>query len=263
MSLREDLLSWLGLRRGDGYPNIDALMRDLRRALPNDESVLLRYIATVVVLLGRVAWADGEVTRMEEENLRALLSHIEGLGPGGVDAVCEVLHGKIPSLSDSEMELVYTELRSLCDGNERKQVMRLLVHIAAVDGRLSDPERHELSKISEELGVSLAEVEAEPIEPAHPASDEPTEDEPAHAASDEPTEDEPAHAASDEPTDAPPAEDEPAHIASDEPTGGDPAHAANDEPTTTEHAQGEPAPAGAPSGQDALEELEHEKDDRV
>ena len=35
----------------DRYPNLDALMRDLRAALPGDESVLLRYIGTVLVLL--------------------------------------------------------------------------------------------------------------------------------------------------------------------------------------------------------------------
>ncbi|MBK8258304.1 MAG: TerB family tellurite resistance protein [Polyangiaceae bacterium] len=156
------LLSWLGLKSGDGYPNLDALMRDLRKALPEDESVLLRYIGTVVVLLGRVAWADGRVTPKEEENLRALLSHIEGIAPAGVDAVCATLHGKIPAFSDNEMDVVYAELRAICDGNERKQIMRLLLRIAAVDGRLAETEHAELAKISDELGVSLAEVEAEP-----------------------------------------------------------------------------------------------------
>lgn len=171
------LLSWLGLRKGDAYPNLDALMGDLRKALPHDESVLLRYIATVVVLLGKVAWADGKVNPKEEERLRALLSHIQGLAPSGVDAVCEALHGKIPSFSESEMELVYTELRGICDGNERKQIMRLLLSIAAVDGRLSEAEKDELDLISQELGVSLAEVEAEPVlsGPAEPVISLPSE----------------------------------------------------------------------------------------
>lgn len=161
------LLSWLGLKKGDGYPNLDALMGDLRKALPRDESVLLRYIATVVVLLGKVAWADGQVTPKEEERLRALLTHIEGLGPSGVEAVCEALHGKIPSFSGDEMELVYRELRAICDGTERRQIMRLLLSIAAVDGRLTESERAELAKISEELGVSLEEV----VEPPAPTDE--------------------------------------------------------------------------------------------
>ena len=52
------LLSWLGFKRGDAYPNLDALIKELRHALPDDESVLIRYIAIVVVLVARVAWAD-------------------------------------------------------------------------------------------------------------------------------------------------------------------------------------------------------------
>lgn len=165
------LLSWLGLKRGDRYPNLDALMRDLRTALPHDESVLLRYIGTVVVLLGKVAWADGRVTPKEDETLRALLSHIEGLAPSGVDAVCGVLQGKIPDFSEGEMDLVYSELRALCDGNERKQIMRLLLRVAAVDGRLSEAERGELDRIADELGVSLEEVEAEPEIEAEPEAE--------------------------------------------------------------------------------------------
>lgn len=153
------LLSWIGLKRGDRYPNLDALMRDLRAALPHDESVLLRYIGTVLVLLGKVALADGRVTPKEEETLRALLSHVEGLAPSGVDAVCGALQGKIPAFSENEMDLVYSELRAICDGNERRQIMRLLVRIAAADGRLSDPEREELLRIADELGVPLEDVE--------------------------------------------------------------------------------------------------------
>lgn len=156
------LLSWLGLQRGDRYPNLDALMRDLRAALPGDESVLLRYIGTVLVLLGKVAWADGHVTAREEETLRALLSHIEGLGPAGVEAVYDAVHGRIPQLSEGEMDLVYSELRAICDGNERRQIMRLLLRIADADGRLSEAEGRELARIAEELGVPLSDVTTEP-----------------------------------------------------------------------------------------------------
>ena len=167
------LLSWL--KRGDGYPNLDALMRDLRKALPDDESILLRYIGTVVVLLGKVAWADGGVTPKEEESLRALLAHIQGLPPAGVDAVCRVLHGKIPSFSDSEMELVYSELRAICDGNERKQIMHLLLRVAAVDGRLAPAEHRELERIAEELGVDWNEIVGEAgSQPPSPAGEEPS-----------------------------------------------------------------------------------------
>jgi uncharacterized tellurite resistance protein B-like protein len=152
------LLAWLGLKQGDAYPNLDALLRELRKALPEDESVVLRYIAIVIALLGKVACADGRFTAKEEETLRSMLSHIERLSPASVEAVCGALQGKIPELSDEELSLCYRELKALCDGRERREVMRLLIGLAAVDGELKATEREQLEQIAEELGVSLSDI---------------------------------------------------------------------------------------------------------
>jgi DnaJ like chaperone protein len=154
------LLAWLGFKQGDAYPNLDALLRELRKALPDDESVVLRYIAIVIVLLGKVATSDGRFTEKEEQTLRSLLAHVERLSPTSVEAVCEALRGKIPELSDDELSLCYRELKALCDGRERLEVMRLLVGLATADGRISAAESAELTMIAEELGVSLSDVEA-------------------------------------------------------------------------------------------------------
>lgn len=150
------ILSWLGLQRGDAYPNLEALTRELRKAMPESESCVLRYIAVVVLLLGRVAVADGRFSQLEEEQLRALLRHIEGLSPTGVDAVCRAVQGKTGALTEDELTLCYRELKALCDGKERVEVLRLLRDLAAVDGRPSRAEREEIERIAVEIGVPLA-----------------------------------------------------------------------------------------------------------
>src|SRR5262245_12783399 len=99
------LLTWLGLKQGDEYPNLDALMKELRRALPDDESVVIRYIAIVVVLIARVAWADGQLSEKEEATLRELLTRVDRLSPSGVEAVCSTLRGKLPKMTDDELAL--------------------------------------------------------------------------------------------------------------------------------------------------------------
>jgi DnaJ like chaperone protein len=152
------LLAWLGLRSEDAYPNIDALMRELRRALPDDEAVVLRYIAIVIVLLGKVAYADGRLNEGEEQNLRALLSHIGRLAPSGVEAVCTSLRGQSHALSEDELALCYRELKALCDGKERREVLRLLAQLAASDGALAPAELQELETIAEEIGIPRDEV---------------------------------------------------------------------------------------------------------
>jgi DnaJ like chaperone protein len=162
------LLSWLGFKQEDAYPNLDALLRELRKALPEDESVVLRYIAIVIVLLGKVACADGRFNQHEDRKLRSLLSNIERLNPASVDAVCDALQGKIPKMSEEELSLCYRELKALCDGRERKEVMRLLVSIAVSDGAPSEAERAELENIAEELGVSLEDLKALEGDPSAP-----------------------------------------------------------------------------------------------
>jgi uncharacterized tellurite resistance protein B-like protein len=165
------LLSWLGLKRGDAYPNLDLLMKELRRALPDDESVVIRYMAIVVVLLGKVAWADGRFSEKEEATLRSLLTHVDRIAPSGVEAVCAVLRGMPPQMSAEETELCFRELKALCDGRERMEVIRLLIRLAAADGALSDSEHTELKAIADELGVTeeeLLSVEREILEAPTP-----------------------------------------------------------------------------------------------
>jgi DnaJ like chaperone protein len=152
------LLAWLGFKHGDEYPNLDALIRELRKALPDDESVLIRYIAIVLVLITRVAWADGGLSKEEEQTLRDLLAHVDRLSPAGIEAVCQALKGKLPKVSDEELALCYRELKSLCDGRERVEVIRLLARLAAVDGETSTAEHAELEEIAAELGISLADL---------------------------------------------------------------------------------------------------------
>jgi uncharacterized tellurite resistance protein B-like protein len=161
------ILSWLGIRRGDSYPNLDALLKELRRALPDHESVVLRYIAIVVILLSKVAWADGRFTGEEEEALRALLAHIEKLSPSSIDAVCTAVRSNASEVSEEELSLCYRELKALCDGRERMEVMRLLAQVAVSDGEPTESELAVLQSIAEELGIpaeDLASVRQEVVD---------------------------------------------------------------------------------------------------
>ena len=158
------ILSWLGIRQGDEYPNLHALLKELKHALPEHESVVLRYIAIVVILLSKVAWADGQFSEAEEEELRELLAHIDKLSPSAVDAVCTKLRVQAPDVNEDELALCYRELKALCDGRERMEVMRLLTQLAASDGEPTETERAALHSIADELGVpssDLASVEQE------------------------------------------------------------------------------------------------------
>jgi DnaJ like chaperone protein len=156
------VLTWLGFRDGSGG-NLDPLLIAVRCALPEDETVLVRYVAIVVALLGHVAYADGRFSEREERTLRGLLSKVSRLAPGGVDAVCKVLREAKP-LKPEELEICYREIKSLCDAEERLEVMRLLTELAFADGEPSADERTELDRIAEAIGVASPELAAIEVE---------------------------------------------------------------------------------------------------
>ncbi|WP_437631407.1 TerB family tellurite resistance protein [Sorangium sp. So ce854] len=170
------LLGWLGLKQGGSFPNLDALLKELRAALPDDEAVVLRYIATVIVLLGKVACVDGRFSSKEDALLRELLTHVDGLAPSGVDAVFNALQGKLPALQEGEVDRCYRELKALCNARERVEVVRLLIRLAAADGAPTPAERAEITSIAEELGVPLAEIEPDLSGQAGVQSGSPTSD---------------------------------------------------------------------------------------
>lgn len=156
------LLSWLGLAATSSYPNLEALMKELRRALPDDEPSVLRYIAIVSVLLERVVLADGRVSDREFRALRELFARIDRLAPRDAERVLQALAGKVPRISDDELELCFRELRALCDREERVGVLRLLVGVAEADGEAAPSELRELEQVAEALHVTLDEARQPP-----------------------------------------------------------------------------------------------------
>ena len=150
------LLTWLGYREGKAG-KLDPLLVELRCALPEDETVVVRYVAIVVALLGHVAYVDGQFTEREERTLRRLLTKVSRLEPDGVDAVCRILREGRP-LSEQELELCYREIKSLCDGHERLEVLRLVGELAFADGEPKAEERAVLARIAEAIGIPSGEI---------------------------------------------------------------------------------------------------------
>lgn len=161
------LLSWLGLKRREDQTNLDELVSELRTALPDDEAVVIRYIAIVAVLLSRVAQADGRFSEGEERTLRDLLARVDRLSPTAIDAVCGTLGEGMADLTERELGVCYRELKSLCDREERLQILRLLVRLAAADGALSATEKGEIRTIAEHIGLPAVDLEALELDAAN------------------------------------------------------------------------------------------------
>lgn len=150
------LLSWLGYREGN-EGKLGPLIVELRSALPEDESVVVRYVAMVIALLGHVAYVDGHLSDREERALRRLLMKVSRLEPSGIEAVCKVLREGRP-LTHDELEVCYREVKSLCDGQERLEVLRLVGEVAFADGEPTLEELATLARIAEAIGIPSQEI---------------------------------------------------------------------------------------------------------
>jgi uncharacterized tellurite resistance protein B-like protein len=155
-----DPLAWLGLSKGrPGTTHLSAIHAKVKALLPEDESVVHRYIVTVAVLLTRVAQSDGQVRPCEFDRLGVLFRHIDRMPSEGVESLCNTLNATVPQLTASELDLCYRELKSLCDADERLQVMRLLASQATVDGIVAPMVHSELMSIATALDVPSSLLE--------------------------------------------------------------------------------------------------------
>lgn len=155
-----DPLAWLGLKsKKDAQQGLSAIQAEVRSLLPDDESVVVRYIVIVAVLLTRIAFADGRVDQSEVDRVCALFRHIDRIPPSRIDSFWHSLMEHVPKLTDQETSLCFRELKTLCDAQERLQVMRLLASQAITDGDIHPSEHSELMAIAYELGVPARDIE--------------------------------------------------------------------------------------------------------
>jgi DnaJ like chaperone protein len=149
-----DPFAWLGLGRARGAASqLRAIHARVKSLLPEDESVVHRYIVVVAVLLARVAQADGALRRGERDHLGVLFRDVDRMTPEGIDELCRTLEECVPRLTPADVELCCRELKSLCDAEERLQVLRLLTSQATLDGNVAPQEHDELARIASHLDV--------------------------------------------------------------------------------------------------------------
>jgi DnaJ like chaperone protein len=155
-----DPLALLGLRsKAESHVHLHAIRERVRELLPADEAVVVRYIVVVAVLLTRVAHSDGRVLECELDHLRVLFRHIDRMPPDGIDVLCATLNEHVPQLSEEELQVCFHEIKSLCNAEERRQIMRLLASQATSDGHIVGPEHGTLLRIADALDVPLGEME--------------------------------------------------------------------------------------------------------
>ncbi len=152
---------WIGrANRIEALGDLQELERTVREVLgaADEESVLV--ITAVVGLLGAAAYADGEFTADEEQQVRTELTRIRGMSASGVDAVCSALRRHVREIRAVQTPRYSRVLRELADRETRVQVVDMLLALAAADQRITTAETNFIRQTVSALGLSQSDYNA-------------------------------------------------------------------------------------------------------
>lgn len=137
-----------------------ALERTVHAHLASDDEETSRIVVAVAGLLGSVAYADRDYSAPEEQRIREELGRVAGLSRAGVDAICSVLREHIVDVSTVEAPAYARALRELADPELRREILDVLVDVAAADGEISVAETNVLRVTVTSLGLSQGDYNA-------------------------------------------------------------------------------------------------------
>jgi uncharacterized tellurite resistance protein B-like protein len=121
---------------------------------PDADEDTQRIVLAVAGLLASVAYADHVYGPAEEAYARDALLRLDGLTEDGVAAICATLKSHGSQIAAQNPQLFTRELRERTDVELRREVLDVLLDLAAVDGELSLAETDLLRRTTSALGLS-------------------------------------------------------------------------------------------------------------
>ncbi len=151
------MFGWLRRKTESADPEqARALYQAIRSALAEPDEDTVRIVASVAALLLCVSYADLDYTPSEERLTAATLARIRGLDARGVEAILQTLREHVVSISSMEASSYGRELLDLTDEPFRRELLDVLLDVAAADDEVTVSETNLLRNIARSLGLSQA-----------------------------------------------------------------------------------------------------------
>ena len=149
------ILEMLGLASGKvenkaGADRTDSI-REISRQLENMEPVKARYLAAFAYLLGRVAYADRNVSPEEADMMEKVLIEKGHLPEDQAVLIIEISKQQNRLLGHVDNFLVTREFNELASREQKKDLLSCLFALSASDKSISNVEDAEIRQIAGEL----------------------------------------------------------------------------------------------------------------
>ena len=137
-----------------GNPDLGLLFEHIERILAGAPTDEIKLVTGYAGLLGKVAYADTEVTPEEADRVRRVLGAELGLGLGRVERIAELLEQERARLFTIE-DYIYSRLvNEVADRMQKLALLRAMFAIAAADGTVRDREEQVIRVASKGLLLS-------------------------------------------------------------------------------------------------------------
>jgi uncharacterized tellurite resistance protein B-like protein len=126
----------------------------IRAQLPDADDEAVRLVTAITGLLACVAYADRKYTEPEQAHLEQALRRVQGLDAIAVDTIVAALREHIVRIATANTHVYTRDLRELVDVELRREVLDVLVDLAASDGEIVLAETDLLRRIGSAMGLT-------------------------------------------------------------------------------------------------------------
>jgi uncharacterized tellurite resistance protein B-like protein len=138
-------------QRTIGSERIDGL---IRAQLPEADEDSAEIVIALTGLLACVAYADRKYTDAEQAHVREALERVQGLTTAVVDTICAALRDHVAEIAASNTQAYTRVLRELLELEPRRELLDVLVDLAASDGELALAETDLLRRAAAAMGLT-------------------------------------------------------------------------------------------------------------
>jgi len=160
----ETMMSWLDkiLSRSsassDGVSSSDSeAIRRIVDGLEALEPERASYVASFAYILGRVAHADREISRVETDAMERIVSRLGRLPEHQAILAVQIAKSQNRLFGGTENFLVTREFKQMADEAQKRELLDCLFAVSAADDSISSVEEGQIRQIASELGLSHAD----------------------------------------------------------------------------------------------------------
>lgn len=151
------LLNWLGPKNANGNRDVGLLFEEVQKRVDHLTDEETKKITGIAGLLGKVAYADMEISPREIENMRRYLTHMPKLAPQWIEPLMDIMITHRVQLFSVEDHLYARMINEVCSRDEKQALLDACFALAAADDAISSEEDATLWTIAKSLHLSHGE----------------------------------------------------------------------------------------------------------